>query len=706
LLARWGRREHTKGHPVSRTSTSQAFLAAAIAVGLLAGLAAVASGAGALSGGEPTPEDPGVAGAEDLEPVEVVEVVEVVPDQYVVTLDASIPPEDVPGAAQALADEVGGQVLAELPQSVNGFAIEVDAAGRAELEAAPEVATIADDAIVTGEAATVTDASPYDEGRPEEFWNLDRVSQRPLPRDGVYSYLHDGSGVHVYVLDSGIRPDNVFFGGRASIGTDVNIGPALLPANGVEHPSCTDPEPDPEVEQTPCTAYNTGGFDCQGHGTHVAGTVGADVYGVARGANIVAVRVLNCINSGTTSTVLAGIEWVLEQADTVGDDGVDSPTVINMSLSAPLSRGQTPENEPIAMAVDGAIDRGVVVVVAAGNNGGADACQTVPEDHPDPELEPSGRTPAFVPGAITVAASTQSDTRASFSNVGSCVDLVAPGDDIWSVSNVDIEGDYTDDAFISRKDGTSMATPAVSGAVAMLLEADPGLSPTEVRDALVDQATTGALGNLSSVNGSVPDRLLWIDGQTFGDVGGGNPFFADIEWMAGEGISTGTAASPKPLYKPVDPVSRQAMSAFMYRLAGEPAFPDPAEATFGDVSPANPFFTEIEWMAAEGVTTGTAASPKPLYKPVDPVSRQAMSAFMYRLAGKPLYAPPGPANTTFGDVSASHPFYDEIEWMASEGITTGTAASPKPLYKPGTPVSRQAMGAFMHRLADGPGVGI
>jgi subtilisin family serine protease len=697
------------------------FSAAAIAVGLLAGLVAVGSGAGAQRGGEPNPADPGVAGDEDLGsvgPVEPVEPVDVVPDQFIVSLDESIAPEDVPGAAQVLAEQVGGQLLADLPQTVNGFAIEVDGAGRAELEAAPEVATIADDAIVIGDAATVTTLDPCGDElaetvevcggtlRPEEFWNLDRISQRPLPRDDVFSYLHDGSGVHVYVLDGGIRPDNVFFGGRASIGTDVNIGPELLPANGVEHPSCTDPEPDPEVEQTPCTPYNTGGFDCQGHGTHVAGTVGADVYGVARGANIVAVRVLNCINSGTTSTVLAGIEWVLEQADTIGDDDVDSPTVINMSLSAPLSRGQTPEDEPIAIAVDGAIDRGVVVVVAAGNNGGADACQTVPEDHPDPELEPTGRTPAFVPGAITVAASTQSDARASFSNVGSCVDLVAPGDAIWSVSNVDSSHAYTDAAFISRKSGTSMATPAVSGAVAMLLEANAELSPAEARDALVDQATTGALSNLSGVNGSVPNRLLWIDGQTFGDVGGGNPFFADIEWMAGEGISTGTAASPKPLYKPVEAVSRQAMSAFMYRLAGEPPFPDPAEPTFGDVSPANPFFTEIEWMAAEGITTGTAASPKPLYKPVEAVSRQAMSAFMYRLAGNPLFTPPGPANTTFGDVSASHPFYDEIEWMASEGITTGTAASPKPLYKPGSAVSRQAMGAFMHRLADGPGVGI
>jgi hypothetical protein len=122
------------------------------------------------------------------------------------------------------------------------------------------------------------------------------------------------------------------------------------------------------------------------------------------------------------------------------------------------------------------------------------------------------------------------------------------------------------------------------------------------------------------------------------------------------------------------------------------------------VESTNPFFVDVEWMASEGISTGTVGVPKPTYNPVGAVSRSAMSAFMYRLAGSPPFTPP--AATTFLDVSATHPFFAEIEWMASEAITTGTAGSPKPSYLPANAVSRQAMGAFMHRLADGPGVGV
>ncbi|OWY62080.1 hypothetical protein B7486_60340, partial [cyanobacterium TDX16] len=289
---------------MSRTSTPKALFASVVVVGVLAGFAAVGSGAGAQAGGAPTPEDPGVAGAEQPEAVPSVEPVEVVPDRVIVTLDEDVAPQDVPALAQALAEDVGGEVLAELPQTLNGFALEVDEAGRAQLEAAPEVAGVAADTIVTGDAATVTDAAPYAESRPEELWNLDRISQRPLARDGVFSYLHDGSGVDVYVLDSGIRPDNVFFGGRVEGVVDVHAGPEAPPPtpNGVEpDPECTPTLVNPEYGSSHpgCVPVNTGGLDCNGHGTHVAGIAGADVYGVARDVTLHSVRVLNCRNSGT-----------------------------------------------------------------------------------------------------------------------------------------------------------------------------------------------------------------------------------------------------------------------------------------------------------------------------------------------------------------------------------------------------------------------
>jgi len=174
-----------------------------------------------------------------------------------------------------------------------------------------------------------------------------------------------------------------------------------------------------------------------------------------------------------------------------------------------------------------------------------------------------------------------------------------------------------------------------------------------------------------------------------------NPFHDDIEWMADNEITTGYADGT---YRPLSIVTRQAMSAFMYRLAGEPPFEAPGTPTFPDVGPANDFYDEIEWMAfaeiSEGYEDGT-------YRPEGHVTRGAMSAFMYRLAGKP--EPEVPVTPTFRDVPLDHAFFREIEWMSETEITTGYSDDT---YRPGAGVSRQAMSAFMRRLADGPGVGV
>jgi virginiamycin B lyase len=179
---------------------------------------------------------------------------------------------------------------------------------------------------------------------------------------------------------------------------------------------------------------------------------------------------------------------------------------------------------------------------------------------------------------------------------------------------------------------------------------------------------------------------------TYSDVGPTHPFRAEICWMGVEGISNGYDDGT---YRPSAPVTRQAMSAFMYRLAGEPAFTSPASPTFSDVGAAHTFYDEIEWMADEGISTGYPGSPKPSYRPSDAVTRQAMSAFIYRLVGSPETGDQPP---TFTDVSSTHPFFDEIEWMASKEITTGY--QPGPTYRPSNPVTRQAMSAFMQRSAD------
>jgi streptogramin lyase len=206
---------------------------------------------------------------------------------------------------------------------------------------------------------------------------------------------------------------------------------------------------------------------------------------------------------------------------------------------------------------------------------------------------------------------------------------------------------------------------------------------------------TGPDGNLWFV-GQYDDTIGYVDpdepGPRFTDLTSTHPFCAEVAWMDQQAISTGY---PDRTFRPGDQVTRQAMSAFLYRLAGLPPFADPATPTFGDVSATHQFFTEVEWMAAEGISEGTAASPKPLYKPSAAVSRGAMSAFMYRLADpQPPFDPP--SSPTFDDVSSQHPFFTEVEWMSDEQITTGY---PDGTFRPAAPVTRQAMSAFMNRLA-------
>jgi uncharacterized repeat protein (TIGR01451 family) len=197
------------------------------------------------------------------------------------------------------------------------------------------------------------------------------------------------------------------------------------------------------------------------------------------------------------------------------------------------------------------------------------------------------------------------------------------------------------------------------------------------------------------------DVLLVIEDcidTPFSDVPLGHPFIADICWVSlghdghgpiAEGYSDGT-------FRPAADVSRQAMAAFMYRLAGEPEFDPPADPSFPDVPESSTFFSEIEWLVDVGITTGF---PGGTFRPAAPVSRQAMSAFMYRLAGEPEFEPP--AEASFADVPTSSQFFTEIEWMADEEITTGYGDGS---FRPAISVKRQSMSAFMHRLADGPGV--
>lgn len=273
-------------------------------------------------------------------------------------------------------------------------------------------------------------------------WGIDRIDQRALPLNGQYSYTSTGSTVRAYVVDTGVRSTHQEFSGRVQAGFSA-------------------------------IADGLGAADCNGHGTHVAGTIAGTSYGVAKAVSIVPVRVLGCDGSGTLSGVIAGLDWI------AANHPSGTPGVANMSLGAGAS-------STLDSAVNNLINRGVAVVVAAGNSA-ASACNY---------------SPARVPAAITVAASTINDQLASFSNHGSCVDIIAPGSSITSAW-------YTSDGAIASLNGTSMASPHVAGAAATLF-ANGYLSPANVDSQLKAIATSNLF---SSLPAGTPNILLYTNSE-------------------------------------------------------------------------------------------------------------------------------------------------------------------------------------------------
>ncbi|MCI0687857.1 MAG: S8 family peptidase, partial [Sporichthyaceae bacterium] len=345
----------------------------------------------------------------------------------VVFKNSEVSAGNVGKTATALVGRHGGAVGHKYTAALHGFSIRASEQAAKRIAADPRVAYVQQDSVVH---AVATQPNP-------PSWGLDRVDQRNLPLDNSYTYPNTATNVHAYIIDTGIRTTHVDFGGRAVWGTN--------------------------------TTGDGNNTDCNGHGTHVAGTVGGSSYGLAKGVSLTAVKVLNCAGSGTNAGVIAGVDWVTA-------NGI-RPAVANMSLGGGISTA-------LDNAVTNSINSGISYAVAAGNSN-ANACNS---------------SPARTPAAITVGATTITDARASFSNFGTCLDIFAPGNNItsaWSTSNT----------ATNTISGTSMASPHVAGAAALVVSANPSWTAQQVRDFLVNNATTGVVTNPGT--GS-PNRLLFV----------------------------------------------------------------------------------------------------------------------------------------------------------------------------------------------------
>lgn len=350
-----------------------------------------------------------------------------VPGKYIVTLQKG---QD----AAKVAKKLGLKPSFVYTTAMSGFAVPLTSLELTLVRNSLGVEKVEEDASVQALPMPTAGASRA----PSNSWGQDRIDQNNLPLDKSFTTQGNGSGVTAYILDTGIDYNHAEFGGRATFGYDA-------------------------------IADGRNGQDCQGHGTHVAGTVAGATYGVARKANLVSVRVLGCDGKGTWSGIIAGMDWVAKNAK--------QPAVLNGSLGGDKSAA-------VNDAATALSDAGVLPVIAAGNDA-KDACNV---------------SPASAARVLTVAASNEWDEETSFSNYGPCVSLYAPGQAIVSAK---LGGGSV------SLDGTSMAAPHVAGVAALYKQAHPSADPAELNEWLDSESTKDVL---NSVSKGSPNQLLYTGG--------------------------------------------------------------------------------------------------------------------------------------------------------------------------------------------------
>ena len=348
---------------------------------------------------------------------------------YIVVLNDDVKETEVDGESDRICKQRNAKKNRSFKYALKGFSVNLSAVEIEEVRKDPRVKYIEQDQVVTTVAIQTT---------PSILWGLDRLDQPALPLNGTYTYEKNGSTVNAYIFDTGIKPDHVDFGGRVSEGY-----------NGM----------------TPGASTNDG----HGHGTHVAGTVGGNTYGVAKQIKLIPVKVLGDDGRGSNTAVIVGIDWA------IGNHVFDKPAVGNMSLGGGFS---TAVND----AVRRAINDGIVMCVAAGNS----------------NVDALNSSPASTAEAITVGSTTSTDARSSFSNFGSVVDIFAPGS---SITSAGIASTTASIAF----SGTSMASPHVAGVAALYIENNQGATTAQVEAALKFNAVAGAI---TSVPAGTANLLL------------------------------------------------------------------------------------------------------------------------------------------------------------------------------------------------------